>query len=58
MSASPYFIHLYPSKTADNPVAQAVLTVKEGPRNLYLTLSVAQGIFVKICNMDSLFTVL
>lgn len=42
----------------DNPVAHAVLTVREGPWNLYLTFKVAQGIFESTCNILNRFIVL
>lgn len=58
MSASFSLIHLNPYTMADNPEAQAELTVKEGPLNLCRTLRVAAGMLVSTCSMDSLFTVL
>lgn len=47
-SVYPKIIHLYPSTTAERPDAHAVLTVKEGPNNLYLTLRLPAVILDRI----------
>ena len=53
-SVYPKIIHLYPSTTAERPDAHAVLTVKEGPNNLYLTLRLPAVILDRIWSILSL----
>lgn len=50
ISASLSLIYFVACITADNPEAQAVLTVSEGPLIRYLTLSTPVGILVIRCN--------